>query len=112
MKDEIYSGLKNAVERGSSLEEAMQTFINAGYNPQEVREAGKMLSGGVSDIVFQNQSSQSQAKENNLLTPLPTEDKGQKSKKNKPIIILIIFVSLVLLSAIGFLVYVLLNRGP
>lgn len=109
MKDEIYSGLKNAVERGSSLEEAMQTFINAGYNSSEVREAGKMLSGGVSDIVFQNQSQQSQTKENNLIPPMPPPE-SSAGKKSKFIILAVIAVSLILLGAIGFLVYVLLTR--
>lgn len=108
MKDEIYSGLKNSIERGFSLEESIQSFINAGYNPQEVREAGKMLSTGVSDIVFQNPSPQQ--KENNLLPPLPQEDLGVQKKKNKILIILIIISGLIFLGAIGFLVYVLLTR--
>ena len=51
MIDEIAAGIKNAVERGSSVEEAAQSFINAGYNPQEVREAANILTQGVTSIL-------------------------------------------------------------
>lgn len=51
MRDEITAGLKNALERGYSLEEGIQTFINAGYNPVEVKEAANMLTGGATSII-------------------------------------------------------------
>ena len=50
MQDEITPGLKNAVERGESLENAVQSFINAGYNPVEVRSAASSLTQGVTSI--------------------------------------------------------------
>ncbi len=43
MREDIYGGLKNAVERGVSLTQAAQSFINAGYSVAEVREAAKAL---------------------------------------------------------------------
>ena len=46
MREEILAGLKNALERGESLERAVQSFINAGYNPAEVRQAAQLLSDG------------------------------------------------------------------
>jgi len=36
-------GLKAAVLKGESLKSAMNSFINAGYNPAEVEEAAKIL---------------------------------------------------------------------
>jgi hypothetical protein len=45
-KDEIISGLQNAVARGQTLDQAAQSFKNAGYNPREVDEAKNSLSGG------------------------------------------------------------------
>ena len=39
----IVGGLKNAMERGSSLEKAKMTFINAGYNPEDIDEAARTL---------------------------------------------------------------------
>lgn len=51
MIEEIEAGIKNAVERGSSLEDAVKTFVSAGYNPVEVKEAAKNISQGVTNIV-------------------------------------------------------------
>ncbi len=44
MKDEIIGGLKNALERGESLESSINSFIAAGYNRDEVRAAAAELS--------------------------------------------------------------------
>ncbi len=66
MNEEILSGLKNAKERGFSLEESAQTFINAGYDASEVREAQALLAKG--------------------FTPLPAkkkeEEKPEEAKKD------------------------------
>ena len=43
MKEEIIGGLHNALDRGETIETAMQTFINAGYSANEVREAASMV---------------------------------------------------------------------
>lgn len=51
MKDEIQAGLKNAIERGSSLEEAVQSFIAAGYNPVEVKEAANSINSGATSVI-------------------------------------------------------------
>jgi hypothetical protein len=50
MNEEILSGLKNAVARGFSLEDSIQSFINAGYNPAEVKEAAYLISKGFSPL--------------------------------------------------------------
>ena len=41
--DEIIGGLRNAVERGSSIEEAAQSFVRAGYSTNDVQEAVKKV---------------------------------------------------------------------
>ena len=46
-KEEIIAGLKNAVENGSSLEQAKASFLNSGYNPKEVEQAAREISAGV-----------------------------------------------------------------
>lgn len=56
MRDEIQSGIRNAIERGSTLEEAIQSFISAGYNPVEVKEAANSMGSVSSTIVQQNKS--------------------------------------------------------
>lgn len=47
-KEEIIGGLKNALEKGYSLEQAKISFINAGYNPRDVEDSASFIaSGGV-----------------------------------------------------------------
>lgn len=50
MNEEILSGLKGATERGFKLEESAQSFINAGYDLSEVREAVSLISRGFSPL--------------------------------------------------------------
>jgi len=38
-RGDILAGLRNALERGESLEEAKESLINAGYSREEVEEA-------------------------------------------------------------------------
>ena len=122
MSDEIYYGLKNALERGQSLDAAVQSFINAGYNPAQVREAEKMISsdGGISSITGSTNESNVPVSEDRFneqeTQPLPKSGfqprfEGTKNSGNWKkvlLIILIILLSLVILGAIGYLVYTLL----
>jgi len=43
MNQDIFEGLKVAMGRGESLEEAMQTFYNSGYEKREIEEAARAL---------------------------------------------------------------------
>jgi len=47
---ELVAGLRNAIDRGASLEKAKQSFISAGYPIQEIEEAAKFVSSGVPSI--------------------------------------------------------------
>lgn len=44
MREDIYGGLKNALERGADLEDAVRSFINAGYPESEVRGVAQGMS--------------------------------------------------------------------
>ncbi|MGC9309565.1 MAG: hypothetical protein ACP5D2_02620 [Candidatus Nanoarchaeia archaeon] len=37
--NDLIGGIRNALERGSNLQQAKQTFLNAGYTQQEVEQA-------------------------------------------------------------------------
>ena len=54
MNEEILAGIKNAIERGYSLEQAVQSFINAGYNAMEVRNIAETFSTGASTLTLNN----------------------------------------------------------
>jgi hypothetical protein len=58
--DEIYGGLKNAIERGVSLENAKISFINAGYNKDDVEEAARALNSN--SVIAQETESSPQPK--------------------------------------------------
>lgn len=45
---DILGGLKSALTRGYSLEEAMLSFFNAGYKREEIEEAARTLQGQIS----------------------------------------------------------------
>ncbi|MEI6731948.1 MAG: hypothetical protein WCK90_04690 [archaeon] len=50
-KEEIAAGLRTAIEHGYSLENAAESFVNAGYNPNDVKDAKEIVSMGASSIV-------------------------------------------------------------
>jgi hypothetical protein len=52
MKEEIIGGLRNALERGETIEKAMQSFVNAGYSPNEVREAAIAINPSASGLLY------------------------------------------------------------
>ena len=58
MRDDIYGGLKNAVERGEDLEKAVQSFISAGYSEQDVRQVAQAMSGAGADHNAYNKPNQ------------------------------------------------------
>ena len=43
MNEEIAEGIKFAMSKGETLQQAMQSFYNAGYSRQEVEEAARSL---------------------------------------------------------------------
>jgi len=53
MNEEILSGLRISLEGGYTLDSAVQSFLNAGYNPAEVHEAAAMLSKPLSSSLTQ-----------------------------------------------------------
>lgn len=43
VREDILEGLKIAVLKGESLQQAMQSFFNAGYKKEEIEEAARQL---------------------------------------------------------------------
>ena len=46
MREDIRGGLRNALERGENLEQAVRSFINAGYPESEVRQTAQEMTSG------------------------------------------------------------------
>jgi hypothetical protein len=79
VNEEILTALRNAVDRGESLEQAVRIMINSKYNPAEVREAANYVSSGALQSL--------QPKPDEEFT-MPTEKQGLFSRmfrrKKKP----------------------------
>ncbi len=124
VNEEILSGLRNSLERGISLDQAAQSFINAGYSPAEVMEAVQTLSSVSSSAsgmqssqqrslqplsspqssrpAFQNplQQQVSRFKQLNPQRPSAMNTEQDKKGSNKKIIILLSIILLVLIGAL------------
>lgn len=111
--EEILTGLNNALSRGQSLQSAMQSLINAGYNSQEVIEAshyaGTGVTGAISSIspISQRPIQQSPLRAPQFQQQISKEQPQitrQKRKVSIGVIILIIAL-LVLLAALGIFIW-------
>ncbi|MBM3233345.1 hypothetical protein FJZ18_04230 [Candidatus Pacearchaeota archaeon] len=83
MKDEIIAGIKNGLERGESLDQAMQTFINAGYKSVEIREAANSLTGGTTPIVTGAQNTVSASSPSELIPQTTSAGQPQTAPANQ-----------------------------
>jgi hypothetical protein len=115
VREEILTGLKNAVERGQSIEKAVQSMISAGYNPTEVNEAVSYINlGSIGEITKQEIREKSglssfpeTAEPESPYKPLPTSDiplVNEKPKNKLPhwIILALIFVGALILFILLF----------
>lgn len=117
MREDILGGLKNAMDRGVSLEQAIKSYLNAGYNEAEVREAAQALNlGTLPAITASKQPQQPQAKPSTQppVTPAaPAQPAAQarpaqvievkKIPRQPPSFTLIFLVGMLLLSIAGFI---------
>lgn len=111
-KEDIVFGLRNAVERGFSLQSAVQSFLNAGYNPGEVNDAAREINMGVLGRMEQQKTISMPKTSTSLDIPSPTQDTTIQrlpsqtepvKKRLSPILIaLIVFVVLLILGAVMF----------
>ena len=85
--NELMGAIKNALERGQSMESARQSLANAGYKQEEIEEALKSDTPAISMI-------QADSK----YPALPTL-KSEKKKSNTGLIISIVLALLIVISA-------------
>jgi hypothetical protein len=119
MNEEILAGLKNAMERGTSLEAAVDSFINAGYNPLEVKEAAQIITG---NTVITESSIKEQVKFSSnspspppyaVQNPFPVVSPNSKLISTQPhkkggnaLVFILLFVLIILIGAfVGVMLY-------
>src|SRR3989344_7866158 len=86
MSEEITAGLRNAIERGESLQKAMQSFINAGYNPADVKRSAEALNQGATSIINQEMPSRPVNQSFNQEMPRPAMNQEMPSRPFNSII--------------------------
>ena len=114
-KQEITAGLKAAVEKGYSLEVAKRSFINAGYNAQDVEDSSKLLMGYTSTLPLmmpttrnpgpqQSQQQQHQQIPSLLMPTSNTSSQNQGGSGDIKMKIVIITLAVILVLLLGVLV--------
>lgn len=111
--DELAGGFQNALERGEDLARAKQTFLNAGYSPQEVESAISKVSSPDFFVTPQQSSTETDLaaniQENQLPSTkqLPQTNQPPTQKKSHKLlfVLLIIFTVITLAGAIVLGVY-------
>ena len=96
---ELIGGIKNALERGENIEKAKQSFISAGYRPEEVTAA-------IQKTPSRNPPTPTEKpKEIPLSKIIPGTNKlaPPPKKKSKLILIIIIIISILILIGAGLL---------
>ena len=74
MNQDILEGLRVALLRGESLNQAMKSFQNAGYDIKEVQEAARELQPNITNQIPLSNPINSQNK-NSLLIPINSKNK-------------------------------------
>lgn len=113
IKEEITAGLRQAIERGYSLEQAKQSFINAGYNSKDIEDSASSLGGlltSIPEIAFpqkQQEEKQTSSIQTQQIsqTNIQTQQLPQfpKPKKSKLKIFIIILIVILLILVAGFI---------
>jgi hypothetical protein len=104
VREDLVSSLRNAVERGESLEKAKISLTNAGYDPAEVEQAAAALAEEVEErlpIITERaigpKAFTGKARPSNLLE----EEKPKKKADTLTIVLIAVFA--VLLVAVGII---------
>jgi hypothetical protein len=101
-KEDIIAGLKQAIERGANLEQAKQSFINAGYSSEEVEDSARALSGIPQTRPIPTQPTP--PKQITTQTSQPTRIQPPQKKSKLKILIISAFI-LILLAAALFITF-------
>ena len=110
MREDIYGAIKNALDRGANLEQAIKSLINSGYSEFEVRQAAKSFTeGAISPTPLQIQPltlskappAPAPALPTEVQKPIEKQKIGAEVKKKLPIkIIVLVIILIILLSAL------------
>lgn len=113
VREDIVAGLKNAVERGYSLELAKKSFISAGYSKEEVEEASAFVHGSSviaaeskeSELLQATQPTRSLPTQQQEMQKPEKEPVSNKLKRNSKIILLLVILMVLVVLLIMTLIF-------
>jgi len=82
VKEDIVTSLKNAIDRGESLQSAINVMINSGYNSKDVQEASKFVGGAIQNLQPKSEEHLTMPNQKNIL---PKVFKKTPTQKPAPI---------------------------
>lgn len=97
VRSDIFAGLKNALDRGESLQKAKKVLINSGYDAKEVEEVAFYITGGTGETPqdFGTGSVSADYEDVNIKPPKTTS-------KTEIIILVLFLLVLIILLATSF----------
>jgi hypothetical protein len=106
-QQELAGGIKNALERGEPLAKAKQSFLNAGYNPEEINAAVNSMASMIRPTAqplpttpqLPNRQSQQIFQYSNQNQPQPQQSQGL----SKTFIIVAIILTVIVLGGAAIL---------
>jgi len=114
MRDEILTGLNNALSRGDSLEKAKQALAMAGYNQQEIDEAANQINMGTvgnipeqknESITYKPLPTNPEQKIVQKDETIPTDQPAEKKKLPKMVLVLSIIAGILILGLSFFILF-------
>lgn len=97
-EQELIGGLQNALSRGEDINKAKQSFISAGYKPEEIEAAAQKISTAPR-IIQQAPSTPAQPTTPTQQTtqPQPTPENPKPKQASKKLIIIMASISVLIL---------------
>ncbi len=105
VRRDLIAGLKNAVERGEPLAKAKQSFISAGYPPEEVEAASRFVHAGVLTPISEKEKLPLPRTQPPMQTALQKPEIKGKIKRNFKIISLIVLLAILIAILILTLIF-------
>ncbi len=109
MRDDLIGGLKNALERGVPIENAIRSLVSAGYREAEVRDAALTLDSSVFPVnsAQNNLKAGEKMPEDKSLARKPAQLNQSSNillkRRKSPNILIILLLIILLLSVAAFL---------
>lgn len=111
MREDLYGGLRNALEHGASLDQAIKSFMNAGYPEAEVREAAQALDNRVIGLITQKSSMTPQQLPKQRTQAMPVmRAQVTRPPRQRPSLLIIVLSIILLLSIVTFVVSIIFRQ--